>query len=300
MGCAAHQKPQSTKTKKSISEEIREAYQPGVYLTQDITIIYTQPDESSKRIRVLRALEEVELKEVVDDEWGLLAAEGEEYVQLSFLKKKEEEKSETKTTEKQIVADILADTKTGKTAKQIITVIGPYKKSEGKQLYYVTLYNKDGNSWRQVLQTDEGLCGKNGLSDHRTRGDKTTPIGSFKLMYAFGQVKDPGSLMSYKQITKYSYWASSTNSWQESKKTISGEHLIEYKKAYKYAMALRFNMDPYVESSGNAIFLHCHSGRDYTAGCIAVPEYIMLRFIREVNSPAYIMIVRDQKDLSQY
>ena len=154
-------------------------------------------------------------------------------------------------------------------------------------------------SWQMNYYTYAGY-GKNGLSAERKEGDKTTPIGSFPLLTAFGTAENPGTQMPYRSVTPYSYWADASNTWVGSTAPLAGEHLIDYYQ-YKYAMAIGFNLNPMVPGKGGAIFLHCKS-RDwwYTAGCVSVPEYSMVELLRLTHEGAYIIIVPDEQSLSSY
>ena len=200
---------------------------------------------------------------------------------------------------------LLADTKvpfikyldimstSGKT-NQIIMVVG----------HTLTLYNKVNGKWTEVLSSYCGY-GLNGykLASERREGDKTTPIGSFPLPLAFGLGKNPGTSMTYRQITKNSYWSGeydTYNTWVESSSYMSGEHLIDY-AVYKYAMAIGFNMDPVVYKRGSAIFLHCKSPDHwYTAGCVSVPEDVMLDLLKKTKNGAYIVTVPTRSMLKNY
>ena len=142
--------------------------------------------------------------------------------------------------------------------------------------------------------------GKNGLSAERVEGDKTTPIGSFPLLTAFGKAENPGTQMGYQVVTPHSYWTDADNAWVESKTRLEGEHLNDYYQ-YKYAMAIGFNLNPMVSGKGGAIFLHCKSkDRWYTAGCVSVTESSMVRLLRLTHDGAYIIIVPDEHSLINY
>ena len=69
----------------------------------------------------------------------------------------------------------------------------------------------------------------------------------------------------------------------------SAERLIEYGVAYKYAIAVNYNVAPIVPGKGSAIFLHAATGRP-TAGCIAVPEAAMVFFLGFVGEGARIVL----------
>ena len=116
------------------------------------------------------------------------------------------------------IADTLAKTKTATKTDQIILVVD----------HDLTLWNKQAdNSWKMELQSYCGY-GKNGFNANRHEGDKTTPIGAFPILYAFGLVDNPNTSMQYLKITPNSYLSgeeSTYNTWVESDRPLNGsEH----------------------------------------------------------------------------
>lgn len=190
-------------------------------------------------------------------------------------------------------ARLLAATKTAKKTGQIILVAD----------HSLSFWEKDQTGrWTRKLTAYCGY-GSNGLNDDRYEGDRTTPIGSFPILHAFGIASNPGTTMQYKRVTSNSYWSgerSTYNQWVESARPVGGEHLIDYYQ-YKYAMAIGFNRNPTVYKKGSAIFLHCKSNDHWsTAGCVSVEEQIMKKLLLLSRNNVYIIIVRNQADLSAY
>ena len=197
------------------------------------------------------------------------------------------------TTEENYIASELAGTDTASRTDQIIVVSG----------HTLSMYRKNaGGSWNYMLGSYCGY-GRNGLAYSRNEGDGTTPIGSFRMTVAFGTGANPGTAMTYRQITPYSYWSAAKNTyntWVESSSRIAGEHLADYPTAYKYAIDTGYNAGR-IYQKGSAIFLHCKSQRGWTtAGCVCVPENVMLRILRESKDGQYIMIVTDDASLAAY
>ena len=157
------------------------------------------------------------------------------------------------------------------------------------------MYNKIANRWTKDIETD---CeyGKNGYSYNKQEGDFTTPIGTYPFLFAFGTGENPGTKMKYRKITENSYYSADTskteeyNRWIESNVKIKGEHLIEYKKEYKYGIVIGYNINPVIVGRGSSIFLHCKGNKGYTAGCIAVDERIMLKILKTIKPGTYIII----------
>lgn len=189
------------------------------------------------------------------------------------------------------VAVIIEDTLTATRTDQIILVAG----------HELSLWNKHRNGWKSELQAHCDF-GKNGFSANRHAGDKTTPVGSFPLLYAFGTLDHPDTNMTYKKITPHSYLSAeydTYNTWIESAREISGEHLIDYYQ-YKYAMNIGFNINPTVYGRGAAIFLHCKStDRTWTSGCVSVEENVMADLFRLVHDGAYILIAPSIEEVAR-
>ena len=182
----------------------------------------------------------------------------------------------------------ISETKTSKKANQIILVVGNK----------LTFFTKEKSNWIKQIET-ECEYGKNGFSKNRHSGDNTTPIGVFPLLYAFGTEKNVNTKMEYRQITENSYFSDDEenleeyNSWIESSIPIKGEHLIDYRKEYQYAIVIGFNIKPKIKGKGSSIFLHCKGEKGYTAGCIAIDESYMIKLLGKIEQGAYIIIVPD-------
>lgn len=189
--------------------------------------------------------------------------------------------------------DLLASTATARKTDQIILVAD----------HTLSLWNKVDGVWQKDL---ESRCnyGRNGFSRNRHAGDKTTPVGAFEILYAFGMDDNPGTEMQYKKITPSSYLSAEDetyNTWVESASEIAGEHLIEYFPEYKYAMNFAFNLNPTILGKGAAIFLHCNSTyKDWTSGCVSVPENVMLELLLKAHDGAWIIIVPSQNEIADY
>ena len=193
-----------------------------------------------------------------------------------------------------IMSSIIEKTQTAKWTDQIILVVD----------HDLSLWNKQADGrWQLELESYCGY-GLNGMSTNRHAGDKTTPIGSFPILYAFGLVENPGTEMSYRKITECSYLSgeeATYNQWVESERRMyDSEHLMDYYQ-YKYAMNIGFNINPAVYGRGAAIFLHCKSyDRWWTSGCVSVPEDVMLKLLQKSRDGEYIIIVPTIEDISKY
>ncbi len=159
--------------------------------------------------------------------------------------------------------------------------------------------NKDG-FWEEVLSTNKAWVGKNGVTNHKQEGDGCTPAGVYTLSTPFG-VKDApkGTLWEdYIKLTEDEYWVDDGESKyyntlvrkSEADETWkSAEHLVEEDVAYAYACNIDYNSQC-IPGNGSAIFLHCSSGRP-TAGCVSVPEDVMIQLLQLINEDTVIVIM---------
>ncbi len=194
------------------------------------------------------------------------------------------------------LASLLKNTETAKKTDQIILVVD----------HQLSLWNKQSDgSFTNTLSCYAGY-GRNGLrlAEERHEGDGTTPIGSFPILLAFGQGSNPGTSMTWRQITAQSYWSgeeSTYNTWVESSTPIGGEHLQDYQVCYEYAMAVGFNTNPTVYKRGSAIFLHVKDPASWSSsGCVSVEREQMLALLSACHDGAYIMIVPTAEDIAGY
>lgn len=168
-------------------------------------------------------------------------------------------------------------------------------------------YEKQASGeWELLLET-EALIGKNGLGKRR-EGDLKTPVGTYRFVQAFGILEDPGTKMEYITITEDNYWVDDSGSKyynqfiridEVKKDWESAEHIVEYGEAYHYVLATSYNENQ-IPGAGSAVFLHCSTTEmEYTAGCVAVPEFFMKRILEEVE-PQCVLIIDDAGNIMLY
>ncbi len=130
-----------------------------------------------------------------------------------------------------------------------------------------TMYCYEKNSdgvFEQKAGPFNGYIGAGGANKKTTPNDNVTPVGLFKVEYAFGTSADPGTPLEYTQFTINDYWVTDPNSinynrWMygtENKDWDSAQWLYEYTKSYPYAVVLDYNRDPVDKSQGCAKFIH--------------------------------------------
>ncbi len=146
-----------------------------------------------------------------------------------------------------------------------------------------------------VKQFEDIHMGKNGVTSSKQEGDMCTPLGDFKLGFAFG-MEELSISYPYYPITSSVYWVSDSNSSFYNQWVVVGEeqafsypymktaseilwndaeHLITYTIPYQYGLVIEYNIDPTIPKKGSAIFLHVKN-KGYTAGCVAISKEEML------------------------
>lgn len=155
----------------------------------------------------------------------------------------------------------------------------------------VYMFDLKNGRWVQTLKVPSRF-GTNGLTDGVTRhaGGRTTPTGIWQMgAFVWGWHPQPpaGTKMPYRQVTQNTWWSaehdSTYNTWVQSSSQIQGEHLLDARIQYEFAVDTGYNAPPnqVVLGRGTAIFLHVfdpptyHNG--FTAGCISASREDMIK-----------------------
>ncbi|OGX39807.1 MAG: hypothetical protein A3G91_02220 [Omnitrophica WOR_2 bacterium RIFCSPLOWO2_12_FULL_50_9] len=135
----------------------------------------------------------------------------------------------------------------------------------------------------------QAVIGKNGLAPEgeKREGDGRTPSGVFALRRAFGYDETVETGLIYRRVTERDFWiddpaSAQYNQWVAGDvPAVSHEALRRGDDLYKYAVVIEYNTDPVVPGLGSAIFMHVWRGAGQpTAGCVAMAEADLLRFLR--------------------
>ena len=170
-----------------------------------------------------------------------------------------------------------------------------------KTTAYISMHRKDeSGAWKQILSTP-GFVGKKGLcldADH-AEGCAQTPVGVYHFNKAFGIAADPGCAIPYVQVDENTYWSGDPDRQYNQMVDIrdvpellmdDSEHIVDYDLQYQYCLNISFNEEG-TPGRGSAIFLHCIGPvKPWTGGCVAVPENIMLRIMRNVQEDCVVVI----------
>ena len=165
----------------------------------------------------------------------------------------------------------------------------------------ISMHQRDeAGNWKQTLSTP-GFVGLNGLcldEDHR-EGCAQTPAGTYHFNKAFGIAPDPGCAIPYIQVDDNTYWSGDPDRQYNQMVDIrdvpellmdDSEHIVDYWYQYQYCLNISFNEEG-TPGRGSAIFLHCFGPvKPWTGGCVAGPENIMLRIMRNVQEDCVVVI----------
>lgn len=179
----------------------------------------------------------------------------------------------------------------GERTRQVVTV-----NHTGGHRARVTFWGRRGGEWVARFASTDGRIGYGGLVPGRERkqGTGTTPLGSYRLPWAFGShAADPAWALDYRRIRRGDFWVQDNASrhynryrnqrqggfrwWLPSSDPNSSERLTDYGRQYEYAVVLRYNWTQ-VRHRGSGIFLHVN-GRGATAGCVSAPRPFLRRLM---------------------
>ena len=156
----------------------------------------------------------------------------------------------------------------------------------------VTLWALRQGDWVRRLQATDGRTGYGGLvrATQRRQGTGTTPLGTFRLPWAFGtHAKATGWDLGYRRIRRGDFWVEDNASayynryrnqaqggfrWgMPASDENSSERLTDYPVQYEYSIVTSFNHRQ-VRHRGAGIFLHVN-GDGATAGCVSAPRWFL-------------------------
>ena len=141
--------------------------------------------------------------------------------------------------------------------------------------------------------------GKNGLKKNKIEGDKSTPLGTFKLGNLYwrpDRVKKPETSLKCTPITKNMKWCIDETSKfynKEFKQNIDIKHEKLFRRDYKYNyfILIKYNYKKVVKGKGSAIFIHLTKNYKKTDGCVALKEKDFLILAKIINKKDKIKII---------
>ena len=140
--------------------------------------------------------------------------------------------------------------------------------------------------------------GKNKLKKNKSEGDKSTPIGKFKLKYLYyrkDRIKEITTKIKKKIIKKNLGWCNDIKSTEYNKpiiinKRINHEKMYRYDEKYNLVIVLDHNMKNPIPGKGSAIFIHITNNYSPTAGCIALSRKDLVILLKVISNNTYIVI----------
>ena len=141
----------------------------------------------------------------------------------------------------------------------------------------------------------------------KTEGDKTTPIGKWRLKsvyYRSDKVLRPiikNKMFKINKITENCGWCDDPKSHHYNKyinveknpylKKINFEKLWRDDQAYDLVIETSCNTSPIIKGKGSAIFVHCSfSDSRETAGCVSVMKKDLILLIKNISNKVYLEI----------
>lgn len=181
---------------------------------------------------------------------------------------------------------------------QILTVLYKSKHASNAKLSY---FQKVQGIWTNPIKNVDAICGKNGFSNTKIEGDMTTPIGVFDIPFAFGTTDEKNLKIKYINVVNH-VWVDDASSIYYNTIQEKNNNLLWYSSeqlnlpVYKYSLVVGYNTIKPKPNKGSAIFVHCKGTCPYTAGCIAIDEYVLKDIISLLNISEKPIIIIDSLD----
>lgn len=179
-----------------------------------------------------------------------------------------------------------------RTSTQIVMV-----EQVSKTVANVSYHEKVKGQWKKIYE-GKGYLAKRGIGKTK-EWDYKTPKGTYNLGQAFGIKSNPGTKLDYIKVNQYHYsvddhkYPKYYNTLVDVRnlgvKKVEGEHIIDYGKLYNYGIWINYNTEQKL-GKGSSIFLHCTGKNKYTAGCVAIPEKMLVNILKRLNPGAKIVI----------
>ncbi|MCM0620525.1 hypothetical protein [Nocardioides bruguierae] len=156
----------------------------------------------------------------------------------------------------------------------------------------VAFWRRTDDGWQRRMKARDGRIGYGGLvgPTKREQGTGTTPVGTYRLPFAFGTRKERDNWqLDYRRIKAGDYWVQDNESdyyneyrnkrrggfrwWLSCSDPDCSERLADYPTEYEYAVVVNYNAGK-VRHRGAGIFLHVN-GDGATAGCVSAPRWFL-------------------------
>jgi L,D-peptidoglycan transpeptidase YkuD (ErfK/YbiS/YcfS/YnhG family) len=186
-------------------------------------------------------------------------------------------------------------------ATQLITVAAPRARSTSGSL---RLWRKSGDCWLTVDGPWTAHLGRNGVSENKREGDKTTPAGEFGIQpVMYGVAANPGLRYRYRRIVCGDWWVEDVRSPFYNRFhhvrcgatppfRITSEDMSKSPISYRYLAVIDYNTHPIVPGRGSGIFLHVSASGGPTLGCVSLtrPQLVtVLRWLDPAAAPEIVI-----------
>jgi L,D-peptidoglycan transpeptidase YkuD (ErfK/YbiS/YcfS/YnhG family) len=185
-------------------------------------------------------------------------------------------------------------------ATQLITVVAGARRSTSGSL---RLWRKSSDCWIGVDGPWTAHLGRNGVSENKREGDKTTPAGAFgvqPVMYGVGP--NPGVRYRYHRVVCGDWWVEDVRSpfynrfhhvrcGSKPPFRITSEDMSRSPISYRYLAVIDYNTHPIVPGRGSGIFLHVSASGGPTLGCVSLTKAQALTVLLWLDPAASPQIV---------
>jgi L,D-peptidoglycan transpeptidase YkuD (ErfK/YbiS/YcfS/YnhG family) len=185
-------------------------------------------------------------------------------------------------------------------ATQLITVTAPWARS---MIGSLRLWRKSGDCWLAVDGPWTAHLGRNGVSENKREGDKTTPAGEFGIQpVMYGLAANPGVRYRYRRIVCGDWWVEDVRSpfynrfhhvrcGAKPPFRITSEDMSKSPISYRYLAVIDYNTHPIVPGRGSGIFLHVSASGGPTLGCVSLTRAQLVTVLRWLDPAAAPEIV---------
>ena len=184
-------------------------------------------------------------------------------------------------------------------ATQLITVAAATRRSTTASL---RRWRKSGDCWLAVGGAWTAHVGRNGVSERKREGDRTTPAGLFgieSVMYGVGP--NPGVRYPYRRIVCGDWWVEDPRSpfYNRFRHTrcgstppfrVTSEDMSRSPISYRHLAVIDYNAHPVVPGRGSGIFLHVSASGGPTLGCVSLPYGQLVATLRWLQPAAAPLI----------
>ncbi|MBL96065.1 MAG: hypothetical protein CFH06_00011 [Alphaproteobacteria bacterium MarineAlpha3_Bin5] len=141
--------------------------------------------------------------------------------------------------------------------------------------------------------------GSAGLSKCKHEGDKTTPVGTFKLrngLYRADRIPKPISVIEFNKINENDGWCDDPKDILYNKRVslpCAASHELLWRKdqLYDLIVVIGFNDKPIIANRGSAVFLHiAEPNYKATRGCVAVSYENLLELLADITVETHLTI----------